>query len=583
LRVFLISTGSVLTKEASAAQPSKPFAPRKSLARRSAPVPDGRAVAAPAALEGSASGQASSLAIREERARRLGHHPASFGLEPPDRRVRRKLSVSYKDEVATATRSSISLVLEQLQQGAGSRELTGALTYLFGSSTSHLVIAVVPADSGQTTHGTTDIRVGKLEQIDPPLIQEQIMRNPWRFFFDPHLTVQVTLYVPADQTLRETAVTLLHELELHAVPAIRLLRTIDGILAAQPNVEKIVNAVLAFMMKPDEHRDLERLVGLIQGAAQLRNQLRSTPFAAWGQRVLKGVCTDAIEQLAASALRSGADEEALGQLKYLGELAKSLEAGAKPPAPLPEGASTSSPTTTTTGRRSPTDLPSVPKIAEIIRKLVVQRMPWQQILFEMTHRFGVPKEMTIDLYHNAVVPWLAQKLPQEANQETRLRLLLDHGVPQSIAVDVILGKKMKRSGLNLPELDYARTRPPAERRAVFLNGRRFELDPDEIANDGDCFFNAVIALGAHGGRSLTELRQLARDNGGRMGIQNQGAWAHDQDIEALARGLGRRFFVVRLDLDYTIVQHSTRGTTGDPLPIAHIFGGHFTPLRRKAL
>jgi hypothetical protein len=129
-----------------------------------------------------------------------------------------------------------------------------------------------------------------------------------------------------------------------------------------------------------------------------------------------------------------------------------------------------------------------------------------------------------------------------------------------------------------------RPRPPMqawrEQIRVVANAGPFVIDPDETLSDGDCFFQSVIALGQHGGRSVAALRQLARDNGARIEILQPGEWANLDDVAALANGLGVRFVVVAYDLAYKKMQESVRGNAGTPVHVAQVFGGHFVPMRR---
>jgi hypothetical protein len=107
----------------------------------------------------------------------------------------------------------------------------------------------------------------------------------------------------------------------------------------------------------------------------------------------------------------------------------------------------------------------------------------------------------------------------------------------------------------------------------------FVINPDETPSDGDCMFNAIIRLGLDGGRNVAQLRQLALDNGGRAQITTAGEWAEGQDIEGLARGLGIRIVTPIYDLGYKAHQTDRYGNAGNTHYIAHIFGGHFVPMR----
>jgi hypothetical protein len=115
-------------------------------------------------------------------------------------------------------------------------------------------------------------------------------------------------------------------------------------------------------------------------------------------------------------------------------------------------------------------------------------------------------------------------------------------------------------------------------RTVEVDGRTLRLDPDEIANAGDCLFNTLIELDVHLMRNVAGLRDLAAANGGRPEITQPGEWAQLQDVRAMATALRIRIVVVSLDLHYEPQQINRYGA-GDAVYIAHIHGGHFVPMR----
>jgi len=105
--------------------------------------------------------------------------------------------------------------------------------------------------------------------------------------------------------------------------------------------------------------------------------------------------------------------------------------------------------------------------------------------------------------------------------------------------------------------------------------------PEEVSSDGDCFFNSVINLGY--GVDVKTLRQIAQQNGGQENITTEKAWAGEQDIAAIAKYFKIRIRKIVVGLDGTIIQDTTAGDAGPVVPIAHIYGGHFTPLRGPQL
>ena len=116
-----------------------------------------------------------------------------------------------------------------------------------------------------------------------------------------------------------------------------------------------------------------------------------------------------------------------------------------------------------------------------------------------------------------------------------------------------------------------------EERSVIVKGSQMVYMPDEVPSDGNCFFNALRALGST--QSVAELRQIAYQNGGQNGIQTDRAWADESDIRAVANHLKIRIAVIVIGLDGSITQAKLYGNGGKIFFMAHIFGGHFTPLR----
>ncbi len=118
---------------------------------------------------------------------------------------------------------------------------------------------------------------------------------------------------------------------------------------------------------------------------------------------------------------------------------------------------------------------------------------------------------------------------------------------------------------------------PNEEREIALDGEIYIFSPDEVPSNGDCFFESLRSLGVS--RSVDKLRRLARTNGGHANITDARVWADEQDIAAVALALGIRIRVVALDNHYSIREIKNFGVGGAAYNIAHIFGGHFTPLR----
>lgn len=104
------------------------------------------------------------------------------------------------------------------------------------------------------------------------------------------------------------------------------------------------------------------------------------------------------------------------------------------------------------------------------------------------------------------------------------------------------------------------------------------LNPDEIPSDGNCFFNALLALHVPGAENINQLRNIAAKSG-HDGITTFGVWAEERDIIAVANALKIRIIVTTYDLAYSRIQENCFGNSGPVFYLAQIFGGHFTPLR----
>jgi hypothetical protein len=110
---------------------------------------------------------------------------------------------------------------------------------------------------------------------------------------------------------------------------------------------------------------------------------------------------------------------------------------------------------------------------------------------------------------------------------------------------------------------------------------KYWFAPDEIAQQGDCFFSTLIALGLNGGNTIQQLRNIAAANGGQVNIATPLVWANGQDITALANYFGIRIRVLAIAVHGNGVwQDTTYGAGGPTHIIGQIYGGHYTPLRR---
>lgn len=112
-------------------------------------------------------------------------------------------------------------------------------------------------------------------------------------------------------------------------------------------------------------------------------------------------------------------------------------------------------------------------------------------------------------------------------------------------------------------------------------GAVYYFSPDEIDGHGDCLFDTLIAVGVVGRNSVQQLRNIAAANGGQANIATPLVWANAQDITALANHFGIRIRVLVIAVHGNgVLQVNTYGAGGPKHIVGHIYGGHYTPLRR---
>jgi len=516
-------------------------------------------------------------------------HLQKMEEDPLPEVVQRKI-VFIGGGIGGKRRFAVDKLLEAIMKnGQGSLALRQLLIFLNGSSTCHLRITLHNAEKGAKVHGTTGIFVLGQEKDQETLIQEMVMSDPWQLLLTPGFVIGVEIYSAEDQDPAEAAMTILHELELHAVHAGNILRKVND----TPDLNEKIKIVMALQHRPDDHADFNRLAEYIQSAVGIRNLLKATPLAGWAGALVAQVVDDAVQQFAGAAAKDAHSGEAqIAQLKQLIAMGNAAVGEAAVPAPaaaalaVPAAAAASGPGHHAAGQgagraqKAPwADIPS--EVAKRIQQLVMQRMPWEKIVASLDQQFGVNRELSIEVYRTSVIPWLLAQAPKELKEvEQLLRFVVDHGVPELIAMDVV--ERVTGSPLvkDIPMLDYAKAVAPRERRIIKVGSVNFTIDPDEVPGDGDCLFNSLIRLAVNQGRNVAQLRQLARDQGARAAVTTPREWADENDMTAVANGLGIRIVLVRCDLGYKPDPPRILGAGGPSVFIAHIMGGHCTPMHR---
>jgi len=113
-----------------------------------------------------------------------------------------------------------------------------------------------------------------------------------------------------------------------------------------------------------------------------------------------------------------------------------------------------------------------------------------------------------------------------------------------------------------------------------LGGATYIFDPDEVESDGDCFFNTLRELGIKH-ETADELREeLAGEAEAREELESAGEWVEAAlDMPIACNLWGLTIHVVVLGLDYNPIIVDTYGDGATVIVMAHIYGGHFTPMR----
>jgi hypothetical protein len=203
------------------------------------------------------------------------------------------------------------------------------------------------------------------------------------------------------------------------------------------------------------------------------------------------------------------------------------------------------------------------KVKGKTKKQMVKRvMPIGELAAEIAHQHNLDKMMIRSL--------IVEKIMLEAKRRERKTIL---------GLSAMQSKAQKKQTFNPSQSSiFTSSQPSIELRLIIIPAGHFILNPDATPNNGDCFFETVIMLGANTDKNVKDLRTAANQGGARNGILNMGEWANISDITSLANALGVRFRIVALDLDYKPIQISTAGSSGHIYNIAQIFGGHFVPL-----
>jgi hypothetical protein len=142
-----------------------------------------------------------------------------------------------------------------------------------------LRIRVIPkTDPELKQHGDTAIYsgifLGKGDEASL-LLDELVRTNPEELLSPKsRLAIEVTVYEDPNASDAHQAATLIHELELHVVPAFDLVNTIVT-MKEQGKLEPVVETILNSARAPDEHRDVNRLINYLQTAYNVAEKAKN--------------------------------------------------------------------------------------------------------------------------------------------------------------------------------------------------------------------------------------------------------------------------------------------------------------------
>jgi hypothetical protein len=333
-----------------------------------------------------------------------------------------------------------------------SAPLAALLTELRESQTSNFVVRV--SDSGDGSAGNTAayISLSGNPASEGILIEEAFLTNPGMIFGQLTWRIETQIGAGPESDPSHASVTLLHEMELHVVPAGLLLQ---AIVKANLGDGASLPLVLDYL-RQEQHLDLDRQLQYVRAAARFRQAVQQDPALNWlGNDLLKGASGDAIEQFALSE-KAAPDQGSGARIKWLGTAVAAIKAkgadAAMPPAPPARQA------------RALTKVQTDDALSLMVLR-VSERVPMADILDEARTVFRTTVVSTLDQYRKQVVPALLASAPADVTHEGRkVAFLKYHGVPNQLAISAVEAAGTSQP----PTLKVTPAWPPTGMQVVWL-------------------------------------------------------------------------------------------------------------------
>jgi hypothetical protein len=360
--------------------------------------------------------------------------------------------LNYGDQVPDHVKGALQTLVENPR--LLSTQLAALFALVKDNKTCHLHVQV--SDSGNGGHGDTGsyINLPGAKATEATLIQEAFMTKRSLILEQHTWFVEVTIDAGPESDAAAASTTLMHELELHAVPAGLLLQ---GVARANPGDDARLGLVLAHMRQADQHVDLDRQEQYVRAAARIRSAVRNDEdLAWWGADLLKDVAEDAIDQFEAYE-NEATDGNSAARVQWLRAVIDAIKnSGPDAPIQVPKPAPRQA---RVWAAVADVDVPG------LMARRVSARIPMVDVVDEARTVFTVPVSHVLDLYCRQVVPALLAQAPGDLTDKERKWVFLTyHGVEGLAALDAI-----DASGTTpVPGVNVVSAWPPPDMRVLWL-------------------------------------------------------------------------------------------------------------------
>lgn len=376
--------------------------------------------------------------------------------------VQHRVEIDTPETAAKSHERTVRKVRSLLHESVGSTELNQVLAFLTNSPTAHLHVELKVIDgedkehtgkSGGKLEGQTGIYLGDGDLQRSEMLQEALLVDPTPLLDAKcSLTIGVRIFLRADLEPHELATTILHELELHAVPAGRLLRRLDIVRHTTGNdPDTVIGSLLQYLAAPDQHTNIDRAIAFVKTAGRLYDACRGSDWEGWAKATRNTICWDAETQFLAAA-HSNLD---LDRLEYLQGVVASVKGEAPADAgELPEKlAPRSSYRTVKTAKRT---LDKV-QVLEHFARGVRERHTMESMIEELGEKFGVPRAESIALYNREIAPLVYAEAPTKENSDLLFLFMSSYGVPPPVTQSLVEQDNKNNAGEESKQRDKSQS------------------------------------------------------------------------------------------------------------------------------